>query len=187
MNQEFVGSDFIERATPRITELLNQYPETFKQIKWNFGEDYTVTTDYFEHYKFLMAFYNKMFDENHLRVQTSIDYEMLVKISYVLKMEHLINWTRNKLYECIDNEKLYVFFMEMIIGKKFTDEDFETSPFKNIDLPIETMKIIFYFLRTIDILKATGWDKPLHFENKFYIDDWMIKQIPELKDFIKES
>jgi len=84
---------------------------------------------------------------------------------FYLKLEHIINWTRKKLYEVKDIEEV----KKIILNKLFGEDN------KKIEFNIIQLKIFFYFVRIY-----IGEDS----EKIFYIDDYMLKHIPELQESI---
>ena len=151
----------------RVNELLTLYPDTLKAIKTNFSENYNTYSDYFKSYTFWKVFYNKMYDENIAVITNPIDYQILYTISLILRQEHLINWTRCKLFETNNCQDLYVSIScDVDINKTFS-------------IKIERIKIWLYYCSHVSI----STDFQIDYK-RFYIDDYMLKYIPEIKKFI---
>ena len=155
---------YFEPYADIVLENLKKYPDTFAKIKTVFVEQFDDPKEYFKHYNFWKCYFNKMYDEN-IPVVPSKDYEHLARMMFKLKQEHIINWTRKTLYEVKEDDLQKI--KEIILNKVFDDNKKE--------LDIVPLKIFFYFIRLyID-------------QTHIYLDDYMLKHIPELQEYISNG
>jgi len=92
----------LDRIYEKDVSFITENAKSFSKLKKEF-ENLKLSKKYLSNVGIDEDF--KMFDENYIDVTTDLDYQMLTKISKGLQKVHLLNWTRNKLFE-IDPTKI---------------------------------------------------------------------------------
>lgn len=110
-------------------------------------------------YRWFLYFYSNMYNDENNFISDK-DKEMFIKISLKFRTEHLINWTRNSLIP-LDTDKI-----DKV--KKITENILkETNNFI-------VLKICIYLKRII-------------LEEWYFIDEYILKYLPFLKEYIREK
>lgn len=137
----------------RILFLLEGQDEIFKDVVKDYVQQFEDKTKYFDKYNFKVFIYNRLYEAKNIQME-DIDRRLAFDLWNDLRDEHIINWTRKKLYN-VNADKM----------KEYQDK---LKTYSSTTTSFEFFKVCMYLDRM----------------GLCIVDDYMLRVIPELNNLI---